>query len=68
MNNNIYGKGVSIMMCETSLESLEKQIMQLREALESSIGNDISNLSSPEVLKINNEIDKLLVSYIKLTI
>ncbi|HHX62986.1 MAG TPA: Spo0E family sporulation regulatory protein-aspartic acid phosphatase [Epulopiscium sp.] len=56
------------MMCETSLESLEKQIMQLREALESSIGNDISNLSSPEVLKINNEIDKLLVSYIKLTI
>ena len=51
-----------------SLDLLEKRIILLKEELESRISRDISNLSSPEILKINNEIDKLLVAYIKLTI
>ena len=50
-----------------SLALLDKQISGLREQLEQEIGQDINNLSSPEVLAINQQIDQLIVSYIKLT-
>ena len=50
-----------------SLALLDKQILELRTQLEQEIGNDINNLSSPEVLAINQQIDQLIVSYIKLT-
>ena len=50
-----------------SLALLDKQILELRGQLEQEIGQDINNLSSPEVLAINQQIDQLIVSYIKLT-
>ena len=50
-----------------SLALLDKQILELRTQLEQEIGQDINNLSSPEVLAINQQIDQLIVSYIKLT-
>ena len=56
------------MACEKSLDLLEKKIIKLREDLDDQLEKDNSSLCSPEVLEINNRIDKLLVSYIKLTI
>lgn len=50
-----------------SLALLDKQILELRDQLEEEIGQDINKLSSPEVLAINQQIDQLIVSYIRLT-
>ena len=50
-----------------SLALLDKQILELRGQLEREIGQDINKLSSPEVLAINQQIDELVVLYIKLT-
>lgn len=55
------------MACVVSSKLLEKRILILRSELEDKIGSDIRNLSCPEVLKINSEIDRLLVSYLKIT-
>ena len=48
------------------LHLLEEQIKNLREELESKIGNNIDNLILPDVLALNQKIDELMVQYIKL--
>jgi len=50
-----------------SLRLLDKQIMELREQLDREVGRNIYDLSSPEVLAINHQIDQLIVLHIKLT-
>lgn len=51
-----------------SLDLLEKRISILKEELEHKLDNNIRNLSSPEILTINNKIDELMVTYINLTL
>ena len=56
------------MTSEIKLKLLEKQIEALREELNQKVEHNMNNLSCPEVLAVNHEIDKLLVTYLKLTI
>ena len=55
------------MISSISLRLLDKQIMELREQLDREVGRNIYDLSSPEVLAINHQIDQLIVLHIRLT-
>ena len=41
--------------------------MELRRQLDEKVSQDIDDLSSPEVLAVNRQIDELIVLHIKLT-
>lgn len=52
---------------KANIESLKIQIEELREELHEKIEENINDLSSAEVLEVNDEIDQLLVKFIKAT-
>lgn len=56
------------MTASVDMDLLEDQIIKLKKELEEIVEISPCDLTSPEILELNNKIDRLINSYIKLTI